>query len=72
MKTVRLIDESVGPGGGRIVPALGNLVIRLGEGVEVPDDVAGHAPSEYTNDDDVVVSDLGSGLLAQSDVWVEA
>lgn len=62
MKSIRLIDESVGPGGGRIVPALGNLRIQLGESVEVPDEIAGSAPDE---------NGPGSGLLAQSDVWSE-
>lgn len=62
MKTIRLIDESVGPEGGRIVPALGNQRIQIGEDVQVPDDIAGTAPTD---------DDPGSGLLAQYDVWID-
>lgn len=59
MKTVVLIDPAMGPDSVRIVPVLG-ITVRKGDAVEVPDDVAGTAPTK---------GDLGSGLLAQSDVW---
>lgn len=61
MKTVVLIDPAMGPESERIVPVLGTTV-RKGEAVDVPDDIAGTAPTD---------DDLGSGLLAQSDVWSE-
>jgi hypothetical protein len=55
----------------RIVPTLAdyglNTYVRPGEPIDVPDDVAGKAPTK--NDD---TNDLGSGLLAQSDVWALA
>lgn len=62
MKTIRLIDESVGPGGARLVPALGMMRCELGVDVEVPDEIAGEPPSD---------EGPGSGLLAQYDVWID-
>ena len=62
---VKLIDQSVAPDGTRIVPALGHARVTFGQTVEVPDDVAGTAPTGEPGD-------LGSGLLAQTDVWALA
>ena len=47
-------------------------VVRRGDSVDVPDEIAGRAPSEKRVKDEVV-TDPGEGLLAQVDVWaVEA
>lgn len=63
MRTVKLIDPSVAPDGALIVPALGNARVQYGETIEVPDDLAGKAPTP---------GDLGHGLLAQHDIWAAA
>jgi hypothetical protein len=56
-----LVDPAMGPQEERIVPVLGTTV-RKGEVIDVPDDVAGQGPCD---------GDLGSGLLAQVDIWSE-
>lgn len=67
MVRIKLVDSSLREGDGRIVPALAdaglNPLVDLGSAVDMPDDVAGQAPSD---------EDPGWGLLAQSDVWVLA
>lgn len=49
-----------------IVPILSDhglsQLVKPGEPFQVPDDVAGQAPDSESGD-------LGSGLLAQTDVW---
>lgn len=62
MKTIQLVDPAMKPGDVKIVPSLG-LSVEFGHQIEVPDDVAGRAPSD---------DDPGEGLLAQTDLWAES
>lgn len=66
-KTIRLVAESAHPDG-LIVPALGR-VVQYGEDVEVSDELAGTAPSWEPHT--TTMTDLGSGMLAQHDIWVD-
>jgi hypothetical protein len=47
-------------------------VVRRGQSIDVPDDLAGRPPVQLDDGDDGDEIDLGEGLLAQPDNWIPA
>jgi hypothetical protein len=64
MVRIRLVDPSLRAEDGRIVPSLADVgldpLVQAGETIDVPESLAGRGPED---------GDLGTGMLAQTDVW---